>query len=284
MNPKYPIYIPSKGRWESRLTIKALEAINVPYRVVIEKEEYDQYSKVVDLKKILVLPFSNKKLVGSRVWIMEHSIKEGHKRHWQLDDNISMFCRRNYNLKIPVGDGTIFRASEDFTDRYENVAISGFQYFMFASNRSELPPFYLNTRVYSCSLINNEIPYRHRRIYNDDTDICLCALKGGWCTILFNAFLAYKQTTMTVKGGNTEDLYLIEDGRLKMAESLVADHPDVTKIVFKWGRWQHSVNYKQFIKKNKLKLKPGIKIKQGIDNYGMELQILKENKWTKMNF
>jgi len=286
MNPKYPIYIISKGRWNSRLTSNALEKIKVPYHIVVEPQEYDNYAAVIDSKKIYTLPFSNlgKGSIPARNWVWRHSVSISAKRHWILDDNISMFCRRNYNLKVPVGDGTIFRASEDFTDRYENVAISGFNYFMFASNRSELPPFYLNTRVYSCILIKNDIHYQWRGKYNEDTDLCLRILKDGWCTILFNAFLAYKQTTMTQKGGNTEDLYLIEDGRLKMAESLQKQHPDIVKIVFKWGRWQHSVNYKPFIKKNKLKLKPGIKIKQGIDNYGMELQILKESKWTKMNF
>ena len=284
MNPKYPIYIPSKGRYDSRLTSKALEAMKVPYYIVIEKQEYKQYSKVINPKKILILPFSNKGLVAARIWIMEHSINLGFERHWQLDDNIKEFYRLNKNTSIRVNSGTILKAAEDFTDRYENIAISGLQYFMFINDRAAMPPFYLNTRVYSCSLINNKIPYRHRRLYNDDTDICLCALKGGWCTILFNAFSCRKQQTMTMTGGNTEDLYLIQDGRLKMAESLMADHPDVTKISWKWGRWQHSVNYKPFIKKNKLKLKPGIKIKQGVDNYGMELQILKENKWTKMNF
>ena len=40
MNPKYPIYILSKGRWESRLTVKTLEKKNVPFRVVVEPDEY----------------------------------------------------------------------------------------------------------------------------------------------------------------------------------------------------------------------------------------------------
>ena len=219
MNPKYPIYIPSKGRWKSRLTSKALEKINVPYRIVVEKEEYNNYAAVIDPKKILVLPFSNVKLVGSRVWIMEHSIKEGHIRHWQLDDNIRKFYRMTHNKYFEVTSGTILKVMEDFTDRYENIAISGPHYYIFGVRKMKKTPFYLNTRVYSGSLINNEFRYRHRRIYNDDTDICLCALKDGWCTILFNTFLCDKATTMTVKGGNTEDLYLIENGRLKMAES-----------------------------------------------------------------
>ena len=46
MNPKYPIYIVSKGRWESRQTSKALESMKVPYYVIVEEDEYDKYCKV----------------------------------------------------------------------------------------------------------------------------------------------------------------------------------------------------------------------------------------------
>ena len=60
MNPQYPIYIISKGRWESRKTSRALEKMNVPYHIVIESQEYDQYASVIDPKKILVLPFTDK--------------------------------------------------------------------------------------------------------------------------------------------------------------------------------------------------------------------------------
>jgi len=49
-------------------------------------------------------------------------------------------------------------------------------------------------------------------------------------------------------------------------------HPDVVKIVFKWGRWQHSVDYRPF-KNNKLIKKKNTKIENKFNNYGM---ILKE--------
>lgn len=69
MNPKYPVYIISKGRWESRLTSKALEKLKIPYHIVIEPQEYDQYSRVIDKNKILILPFSNLGLGGIPVFM-----------------------------------------------------------------------------------------------------------------------------------------------------------------------------------------------------------------------
>ena len=124
--------------------------------------------------------------------------------------------------------------------------------------------------MYSCILNQNDIPYSWRGRYNEDTDLSLRALKDGWCTILFQAFLCDKTTTMTMTGGNTEELYEIEDGRLKMAQSLVDQHPDVAKVSWKWGRWQHHVNYKPF-KHNKLIKKKGLVVPNRINNYGMKL-------------
>ena len=276
MNPRYPLYIISKGRWESRLTAKALEKLNVPYHIVVEPQEYEAYAEVIAPEKILVLPIGNQGLGGipARNFVFEHSIKTGAKRHWILDDNISGFVRLNRNQKVRVADGTIFRCIEDFTDRYSNVAISGMNYRFFAPQRDKQPPYRLNTRVYSIILINNAITHRWRGRYNEDTDLCLRVLKEGWCTILFQAFLADKAATMTMSGGNTEDLYEIEEGRKKMAQSLVDQHPDVAKVTWKWGRWQHHVDYTSF-KSNKLIKCDNLVIEKGIDNYGM---ILKEMK------
>jgi len=270
MNPKYPVYIVSKGRWESRLTAKALEELKVPYHIVIERQEYKKYSKVIAKKKILVLPFSNlgQGSIPARNWIWEYSISIGAEKHWILDDNIRCFYRFNRN-KIYVNDGTIFKCAEDFVDRYENVALSGFQYEYFFPAKEFHPPFVVNTRIYSCILIRNDIPYRWRGRYNEDTDLSIRVLKDGWCTILFYAFLAKKMPTMTMKGGNTDTLYK-DNGRLLMAQSLAEQHPDIVKIIWKWGRSQHLVDYSSF-KKNQLIKKHGIIIPKGNNNYGMKL-------------
>jgi hypothetical protein len=276
-NPKYPIYIPSKGRHETRITMKALDKINVPYKVVVEPSEYDKYASVIDKQKILVLPEDNMKLIGSRNWILQHSREMGDKRHWQFDDNILCFYRLNLNRRIPVGDGTIFRVMEEFVDRYKNIKIAGPNYMTFAIPTSDrLPPFVLNTRVYSMSLVKNDIKHNWRSIYNDDTDICLNVLKDGDCTILFNAFLGDKNATMTTKGGNTEELYLIEDGRLKMAQALADLHPDVCKVSYKFNRPQHHVDYTRFMKYNKLVLEDGVAIPDGTNNFGMVLKRVKD--------
>jgi hypothetical protein len=245
--------------------------MGVPYTLVVEPQECREYAKVVDSGKISVLPFSNlgQGSIPARNWVWEESIRIGAERHWIMDDNIEAFHRLNRNKKPEVLTGAIFCAAEDFTDRYENVALSGFNYHGLCKVFDAVPAFTLNTRIYSCTLIMNSISMRWRGKYNEDTDLSLRALKSGYCTIQFNAFLAGKVTTMRMKGGNTDELYQ-GDGRRLMAESLVEQHPDVASVSFKFGRWHHHVNYTPF-KRNKLIKKRGLKTEAKINNYGMVL-------------
>ena len=144
---------------------------------------------------------------------------------------------------------------------------------MFLPEGTKAPPFNLNVHVYSCSLILNSIPFTWRSRYNDDTDLCLQVLSGGWCTVLFNAFCCKKVPTMTTKGGNTADLYQ-GDGRLKMAKSLERLWPGVVTTRRRYYRPQHVIKdaWKRF--DTPLKLKPGVDLAAlpKINDYGMKLQ------------
>ena len=194
---KYPVYIISKGRWENPLTIRSLEKLGIDFHVVIEPQEYNQYESAVSPDNILVLPFSNlgQGSIPARNWVWEHSIQAGHERHWIVDDNIDGFYRLNNNLKRKVIDENPFIACEQFTDRFSNVPMSGLNYEFLVDRRSKSAPFRLNTRIYSCILLSNDKQYfdfRWRGRYNEDTDLSIRFLKAGFCTILFNAFLAKK--------------------------------------------------------------------------------------------
>lgn len=275
MNPKYPVYIPSKGRWESRLTVKALNRMGVPFMICVEPKEYSEYSAVIPASNIHKLPENFSEFgqgsIPVRNWIWDHAISIGADKHWLIDDNIVNFYRMNRNRRIPVQSGTIFKCAEDFTDRYTNVAFSGMNNIAFAPDRNEnIPAFTINTRIYSITLLRNDLPYRWRGRYNEDTDLCLRALKGGWCTIQFNAFLADKATTMKMKGGNTDTIYNTGDQRREFAESLKRQHPDCVEVVWKFNRWHHQVDYSKF-KKNKLERRSDLNLRSGVNEYGMKL-------------
>lgn len=270
MKNKYPIYIISKGRPNNCLTARELKLMGVEFTLVVEPQEYELYKHITE--NILVTPFSNlgQGSIPVRNFVWEHSVKLGFERHWVLDDNIEGFHRLNRNEKPKLLSPVFFRCMEDFVDRYDNVAIAGANYYSFCKTTDAVPPYYLNTRIYSCILIKNDIPYKWRGRYNEDTDLSLRALKDGWCTVLFNAFLAGKVTTLRMKGGNTEEVYGDTDNRKEFAESLQQQHPDVVKVTWKFNRWHHQVNYKTF-KKNKLIKKQSIVIPDKINEYGMQL-------------
>lgn len=283
MNPSFPIYIVSKGRFESRLTSRAFETMGVPYSIVVEQQEYKSYCAVIDPAKVLVLDpayqrnydtFSDlgvKESTGSgpaRNFVWDHAIAAGAPWHWVVDDNISGFYRWNKNLKVPVSDGTIFKAMEDFVLRYQNVAMAGPNYFMFASRKTKAPPLNINTRIYSCNLIRNDVPFRWRGRYNEDTDLSLRMLKAQWCTILFNAFLQMKSTTLQMKGGNTDTIY--KAGTLAKSQMLVDMHPDVARLAWRYGRAHHFVDYSGF-RSTALVRREGVAIPTGVNDYGMKL-------------
>lgn len=282
INPKYPIYIISKGRWESRYTSKSLEEIKCPYRIVIEPQEFEQYAKVIDPSKILVLPFSNlgQGSIPARNWVWEHSISEGHEKHWILDDNIDKFFRVYNNQRVMCGDGYIFRQCEDFIDRFENVKMGGMNYraFVIPHETKRMPPYYLNTRVYSCILLSNDIDFRWRGRYNEDTDLSLRILKAGYPTILINAFFCGKKETLSMKGGNTEEVYEVGketfDNRMKFVLSLQEQHPDIVKKIWRFDRWHHYVDYKCFTNIKPI-LKKGLEFKKELNERGMILVRLK---------
>jgi len=238
--------------------------MNVPYHIVVEPAEHENYAEYIDGDKILVLPDDFSKLgrgsIPVRNWVWEHSIRRGVKRHWILDDNIRGFCFYNGRNFYKCKDGYCFRFIEDFADQFENVALAGMHYKTFIMKRVHKPEIRLNTRIYSCILINNALPYRWRGKYNEDTDLSLRVLKDGWCTVITTFFVALKMATMQMKGGNTDTIYKETRNRYEFAESLREQHPDVAKVVKRWGRWHHFVDYRPF-KKNKLIPRKGGKIK-----------------------
>lgn len=539
--PRYPIFVPSRGRFDyarrRTSTIGNLMADKVPFRVVVVPSEVDAYERVVGADRLLVLPDDDHVLLDARNFIRDVAEREGHARHFQLDDNIKEFRRLYRGRRIPVHCGLALRVCEDMTDRYENVAISGLNYQMFVPDHEPVP-FRRNVHVYSCvapqtpvlcadlvwrpagslevgqaivafdeepvagegrtarryrtatverndvavkpcrrietdrgdpvvaseehpwlaerdgrlvwvetrdlvvgdrlahlarpwrvdgshdggwisgmfdgegsmivrsrgtshpvsvgigisqlegpvldrvrrllfergynvathdtdgrgtylrggfpaclrfagefrptrvvdrlpsmwegrklwagtttyelatitsisdpspypvasiststrtfitggylthncTLVSHAMPYRWRLVYNDDTDLCLQALVGGWATLLLNAFMANKERTMVVGGGNTSQLYASAEeggsrstrGRFEMAEVLRRAWPGLVEVRWRFQRHQHVIDWKQF--DTPLRLRPGVDLAALplVDEYGMTLRAVRE--------
>lgn len=250
---RYPVYIPSKGRHDFRraLTARFLVRDRFPFRLVVNPEEAEAYESLLDgidpdraYAQTLILPQNRGGLIYARNWIKDHATQEGHDRHWQFDDNIWMVMRVYRGKRIPCATGLALTVCEDFTDRYENIGISGLNYDTFVRPHGS-PPFRVNCHVYSASLISNRLPFGWRLVYNDDTDFCLRVLAKGLCTVQFNAFMVKKVQTMIIRGGNTDDLYQ-GDGRLRMARTLERQWPGIVHVDRRWRRPQHVIDWRRF--------------------------------------
>lgn len=267
--PKYPLYIPSKGRWDVRLTSDSLIRMGIKHYIIVEESQYEEYKKHVDEKwvTLLILPqkfldeyptldehgsTKSKGPGAARNFAWHHSKTNGFKRHWVMDDNIQYFYRYDADRRVNCHSPALFRVMEDFCDQYDNIAMAGPNYRFFVVPGKSIPPVVFNTRIYSCNLILNDLPNRPngepfmwRGRYNEDTIISLDMLESGYVTAQFNTFLQGKTGTQVVKGGNTAEFYA-KEGTKPKSQMLVDAYPDVSELVWKFGRWHHYVDYSKY--------------------------------------
>lgn len=277
---RYPVCIPSKGRADCQKTGHALKRLGVSHKFFVEETEYDDYCWHLGFANVVKMPFHDlgQGSIPARNFIWEWAKERGHKRYWTVDDNITSFARADKNRRLCVYGGGFFRAMEDFVDRYENVAMAGPHDKAFVLDRDpNLTPWLLNSRVYSCILLDTSLPHRWRERYNEDTDLSLRLLKDCYCTLLFRALCMDKGDTAgarnskPLKGGNTDHVYNTDDHRRAFAQSLKEQHPDCVEVVWKFNRWHHQVDYSRFAG-NRLRRKAGIVETVGPNEYGMTLR------------
>lgn len=285
MKNRYPVYIPSKGRYqyERALTARALTEDGVPFLLAVESAEVEEYRGLcrqlgVPEDWVLDVGFDDLRqgAAPARNWIGVHARASGAERHWELDDNSYRFYRLYRGQRIPCEAGLALRVCEDFTDRYENVGLSGLNYFMFGVGVTK--PFFTNVRIYSCILVNHELPYQWRGPYNADTDMSLQVLSGGWCTILLNAFLVFKMPAFRSAGvedrsmqGGMTDMY-VGDGRAEMARCLERKWPYVVETTRRFSRPQHRIMHSNRFD-TPLRLKPDVDLDAlpAVNEYGQKL-------------
>ena len=76
-------------------------------------------------------------------------------------------------------------------------------------------------------------------------------------------------TTQKIKGGNTDEFYETE-GTLPKSKMLEEMHPDVAKVVWKFNRWHHQVDYSGFTQELEPTINDSRKFEK-IDYYDMKI-------------
>ena len=233
----YPIYIPSKGRYNNCFTADLLLKEKINFRLVVQEKEYENYKENFPNINIVVIP-QNKienylkdnlwALPFTRTWIKKYSENNNEKSHWQLDDNISGIRQVNKGKSTKCSTSFAFKHLHNFYNAHKNIGIMGLRHSAFASFQPK--PYQVNQQVYSIVLVKNfnHIYWRNNTI--EDTDYSLQILANNFCTVLFNIFCFQKPSTSTLKGGNTDSVYQ-GDGRLICARKLQRDWPGIVKKI-----------------------------------------------------
>lgn len=260
-NPQFPLFIPSKGRaGAGPITARVLDRMGVPFRIIVEEQEVEAYEAAGHAGRLLVLPARYKaeydllddlgleKSTGpgpARNFAWDVAVAEGQAWHWVMDDNIRSFLYRNNNRDHYCGDGALLRYAEAFTAQYANVLMAGPTYRMFMPRKAvNMAPITVNTRIYSCNLIRCDQPYRWRGRYNEDTILSLDQLTGGGMTIEWNFLLQSKMQTQTARGGNSREFY-DHEGTLPKSLMLQQQYPEYVRLVKKFRRIHHEVDYRR---------------------------------------
>ena len=268
-DPKYPIYIVSKGRANvyRMHTSQSLTKMQIKHYVCVEPQEFEAYqaSEINKSPYCTIIPMDlkykemyntlgdlgNAKATGAgaaRNFCADDARSKGFHRCWILDDNTEEFFRVWRGRRIIAYTPDMFRCIEKFMDRYTNIGIAGMNYHMFVINQDPRPPFTMNTKIYSYVLWNLDCPYvAQEGRYNEDVIQSLNILTHGWCTAQFNLYIARKLRTQVLKGGNTTEIYKEEyGGTFAKSQMLAERYPEYTSLVWKFRRWHHEVDYTKF--------------------------------------
>lgn len=197
---RWPIYIPSRGRYDNCITAKRLDAEGIPYSIVVEPHEAENYCSV--FSRVLVMNESNRGVFNARNWMKDHAHSIGARYHWQVDDNIrGMYVRRGKQNKRSTFSECLTIA-ERYVERFNNIGQASFIYTPFAFEATR--DVEINRLCASCMLILNQQEPRFRPDLISDIDYSLQVLHTGMCTVVFQRMMIDKVKSCAMKGGCTE--------------------------------------------------------------------------------
>ncbi len=298
-------YIPSKGRHDNPKTSLALTRMGVKHYLVVDETDADAYRDAISRHglraEVLVLDrrfydeyqtcddLGDSKSKGpgpKRNFAWQHSIEQGYASHWIMDDNIRRFYRLNKNRQFQCESAGFWDAMDCWLDKYSNIGMAGPAYNWESPAHKDLPPFKRNRHIFSCNWIRNDIPQRWRGRYNEDAILSLDILKAGLCTVSFRVFTQDKSRTQTCRGGNTEDVYHVDGTPIKgksyalggttpKSQMMVSVHGDVSKVVKRYGRVHHAVDYSGFTQR--LRRKKSAVRQVECNEFGMKLKARRDD-------
>ena len=270
--PEYPVYIISHKRSQYLYTMKCLEKMKITYIICIREDESKEYIQELEknnCSKYSLLLMSKKweeeqNYLGNYGSIPQRNLCWSHSqnilkksKHWLLDDNIKNFIVRVNQRDYKDEQGINFNEIELFLKNITSpVGLIGMNYTNDYPSIDFRKRYNLNTKVYSCMLINTEL-LESKKIkgwrgkYNEDVRLTIECLINGLNTIGFNQYLINKCRTGSLKGGNKE-IYKnhSSQGYQDKFDEIFVEYPNYISNIKKYKdeRSHHKIHYNKIIK------------------------------------
>ena len=196
---RYPIYVPSKGRADRINVTRLLTEQNIPFTVVVEPQDADDYRQHFRDDQLLVMDKNDQGIHYVRNYAKQHATEQGTEFHWQLDDDIRSFKVRRDGKNRTTNPAHVLNLVETVTDLYTNIGAASPMYDTWAFQ--EGPIIKLNRMFASANLLRNDPNITFRPDIVEDVDTSLQYLAAGYCTLIFATALITVPTTPDDEGG-----------------------------------------------------------------------------------
>jgi hypothetical protein len=192
------------GRWDVNKSADVFLEYNMKFKIVVEDSEYDKYVEKYSKDYVLKLPGDNYGCSAFvRNYLKSYSLKNGYKRHWQIDDDIKCFYENHGSGKVnKINPENCFSNIENYVDNYINIAIASISGSAFGRLSKE--PLKINQCMYSTMLIDSRLPCTFVPLTRLDLDFTLQCLELGLCSMRFYNYLFSWSNYGEVKGGYTK--------------------------------------------------------------------------------
>ena len=234
---QYHVYVPSKGRASTCTTPRHLAASGIDFSIVVEPQDAHDYRYIFGESSVVVMPENDKGLWYARNECKKHSMSQGHRYHWQIDDDVKYFRIRRGNKNHKCSAFDALSPVERETNKYKNIGAAGIKHSLYAwSAKNEID---YNKQICSVGLFKTDSDIWWREMTVEDTDYSLQLLNEGLCTILFNRLIYDPPTNGSNEGGcSAEGIYGGDtgDSYLPYLRGLQKSWPGVFRIVRKKGK------------------------------------------------
>jgi hypothetical protein len=239
-----PIYVPSKNRVKGARTLQVLQEAELPYTLVVEPQDAEQYAAAYPLAVLAVLPENDRGLPYARNFIL----KRNSGWFWMLDDDIDGFYARSGTKLAKVSAAAALAASEGIIRAVPQAVQGALEYSQYAWSAKR--NYALNSYCDVCVLIDAARTFFHafqeEATLKLDREFTLQLLNAGHFTVRVQKY-AFSCPKNGSNAGGLKPLYDTVQAERAAVDWMVSHYPGLVQAVVKSdGRYDAKINWSAF--------------------------------------